>query len=172
MTSGNPQTSDSVLLKGSALSALRLDTPNLREVSERKGRKPMNREICLCGHSVNNHKDYGDEKLNCSPAKQFCPCEQLLPVIEVESTKYFLRRTWGYGEKHALAIGLHYLTKNGLWSRMIIDPVCFKCGNMDCTIYPTPISRMNTVSNGPSGVNVFLCLDCIDELHGRPAIKS
>lgn len=160
------------LPQGSALSALQLSTHYLDEVDQRPKQKSLSREVCICGHSVNNHKDFGDGQLICSPAKQFCPCSKLLPVIEVENTKYFLRRTRGYGEKHALTIGLHYLTKHGLWSRMVIEPICFRCGATDLTIYPTPISRDNTISYGPSAVNAFLCLECIYHIQGIPITKQ
>ena len=159
------------LLGSSALSAMQLTTPYLDEVDKRPKQKPLSRDICICGHSVNNHKDFGDGQLICTPAKQFCPCERLLPVIEVENTKYFLRRTRGYGEKHALTMGLHHLTKNGFWSRMLIEPICFRCEGTNLTIYPTPISRGNSVSYGPSPLNVFLCLDCIYQLQGIPVTK-
>ena len=170
-TSDEASAKESALPLSSALSAMQLSTPYLDEVDKHPKQRPLSREVCICGHSVNNHKDFGDGQLICAPGKQFCPCQRLLPVIEVENTKYFLRRTRGYGEKHALTLGLHHLTKHGFWSRMLIEPICFKCKSTSVSIYPTPISRGNTVSYGPSPLNVFLCIDCIYQLQGIPVIK-
>lgn len=70
------------------------------------------KRICICGHSISRHKrDEITGKMKCTPARFTCPCARKHPVIEVPNTKYFLSRTTGSGEKHALTRGIYLSQK-------------------------------------------------------------
>lgn len=71
------------------------------------------KRICICGHSMSRHKLREDSgKVECHPARFSCPCRRRHPVIEVPNTKYFLSRTAGSGEKHALIRGIYLSQKS------------------------------------------------------------
>lgn len=93
------------------------------------------KRICICGHSISRHKvNEFNGKMECTPARFSCPCHRKHPVIEVPNTKYFLSRTSGSGEKHALTRGI-YLSQKALAdefnnnAKWLIE---HKCENPSC----------------------------------------
>jgi hypothetical protein len=99
------------------------------------------KRICICGHSMSRHKRSEDTgRIECRPARFDCPCKHSRPVIEVPNTKYFLSRTLGSGEKHALTRGIFLSQKaiadefnqNAKW---IIDLKCDDCGE-ETKVFP------------------------------------
>lgn len=84
------------------------------------------KRICICGHSVSRHNNVTKA---CRPSRFDCPCRRLNPVIEVPDTRYFLSRTMGSGEKHALTRGI-FIAKNALGeefeerAKWLVDLVC------------------------------------------------
>lgn len=93
------------------------------------------KRICICGHSMSRHKISDvTGKMECVPARFTCPCKRKHPVIEVPNTKYFLSRTNGHGEKHALTRGI-YLSQKSLgddFDKSAKWLVELKCENPSC----------------------------------------
>lgn len=81
--------------------------------------KPKARErdgrICACGHPMSKHREvdvYEDGSLitySCYPTRTSCLCAEALPVLEVSDIRPFMRKTKGYGDQHALSLGLRGL---------------------------------------------------------------
>jgi hypothetical protein len=64
--------------------------------------------VCLCGHPVSSHTpDPEDEsKTVCKPTRMWCHCTSLNPVLKVQDTRKFYRKTNSYGVEHALIRGI------------------------------------------------------------------
>jgi hypothetical protein len=141
----------------------------------------VDRRICICGHAMDRHK--AEETLDwevpvpilkwndpsaeykCTPNRQACSCRRLIPVLEVSNTKYFLKRTEGSGELHALTRGIRALSKleqhTMTW---LIDLTCFVCG---CTseqdrVVPAVFNADKTIkkTEGSIGYDDFICQKC------------
>jgi hypothetical protein len=131
-------------------------------------RKPRDQRICACGHAVNRHSmDSG--RVECKPSAYRCECRRIHPVLEVEDTRLFLRKTTGPGPEHALARGLLALSlsnKKAIW----LDGVaCEMCGTMDTQGFQaTPINQFNgaiTIAyDGATALNGLLCPICREKL--------
>lgn len=79
---------------GFELSSLQLTDEELKKPRE------IDRRICLCGHPVSRHSLDGG--VICVPARWQCHCKNLKPVMVVDDTRLFAKRSYGYGEEHAL----------------------------------------------------------------------
>jgi hypothetical protein len=146
--------------------------------------------ICTCGHSARHHeKDAGF----CSPGRQECRCNKLIPILKVSDTRFFMRKSQGNGKLHALSLGL---AAAALASKKaeLIDPednkssrkkapleikwnpdiCCMKCLRVDVGLSPTMLSLQGQILYDPDelykdkiGIKIFnlmLCDDCIDEV--------
>ncbi len=166
----------------SFLDAFDVDKQKLELLDKAIAQDPRqnDKRICICGHSMSRHKinDYSG-KMECRPARFKCPCNRKHPVIEVPNTKYFLSRTAGSGEKHALTRGI-YLSQKALGeefdnnAKWLVD-MC--CENPACKaetkLYPVMCdpdgfrlyeSRPDN-ENPDQGYTWFLCETCRDVYH-------
>jgi hypothetical protein len=128
------------------------------------------RRICSCGHAMSRHKY--NPFLNrhfCKPGAYSCPCLVQRPVMEVPNTKFFMRKSFGSGTKHALAMGYAAskealgddFTENVKW---LIPKACEVCG-AETAYYPvrvTPTGEVLLNSDEDQGVTAFLCPSCRD----------
>lgn len=137
----------------------------------RQDPRSHDRRICICGHSMSRH-----DKITkaCKPARFECPCKRVHPVIEVPNTRFFLGRTGGSGERHALtrgifrareAMGEDFDTK----AKWLVD---LKCENPACgketKLYPVMCDedgyrlydRDSFGNCSDRGVTAFLCELC------------
>jgi len=124
------------------------------------------RRICICGHAISRHNA---ETNHCKPARFDCPCKRKHPVLEVPNTRYFMSRTVGSGEKHALTRGI-YLAQKAMEddfserAKWLVDLKCENpaCGK-DTKLFPvmcdTDWFRVYD-SDGDQGVTAFFCESC------------
>jgi hypothetical protein len=141
-----------------ALLELGLDVSAISAHREDIKRKEFNRNVCVCGHAMNKHSDG-----LCHTARMYCPCENPMPVVEVSDTRYFMTKSRGYGAQHALSTGLSRLHEVGGSSRLIIEPKCFRCGEMANPLIPAGFSRDQWLVYRPGIFNGMFCLSCISE---------
>ncbi len=121
----------------SFLDAFDVSEEKLEQIDKAIAQDPRqnDKRICICGHSMSRHKISPiTGRMECVPARFTCPCKRKHPVIEVPNTKYFLSRTTGHGEKHALTRGI-YLSQKALGeefdknAKWLIE---LKCENPAC----------------------------------------
>ena len=141
----------------------------------------VDRRICMCGHAMDRHKvtsTLGTENVipilksndptqpfTCTPNAQSCSCKRLYPVVEVSNTKYFLKKTAGAGETHALIRGLRALSKvQEHTMKWLIEPTCLLCGCVGAheRIVPATFNKDKTLrtAEGPIGHDDFVCHKC------------
>lgn len=125
---------------------------------------PPEKLVCICGHATNKHSEISKDYWTCITARHYCPCAKPIPVMLVQDTRYFMRKTYGCGVKHAMSTGLRKLNQEGKWSRFIIDLSCFRCNTSDQKLYPTALTRDYRVSDKPEAINALLCWDCVTQL--------
>jgi hypothetical protein len=123
-------------------------------------REQPNRQICVCGHGVNRHLDLRPGETGCFVSRMSCPCAQVIPVLEVSDTRYFMTKTAGWGDKHALSTGLLRLHKAGGTAKSLIGKVCLKCGVESEKLIPTSMDESLAVLEKPGTRNALLCSDC------------
>lgn len=135
--------------------AIRID----QEITNR----PRNdKRICLCGHSVARH-DMSLERPTCVVGKQFCPCRKVQPVLVVEDTRPFIRKTDGASVLHALTRGIAAASSKGHAMEKIEEAwVCHRCGTSgsEVRISPVPVSANGLAMQVATGYDAFLCDDC------------
>ena len=128
------------------------------------------REICSCGHAMSRHRfDSLNNVWVCKPGQLSCDCGLMKAVIEVPNTRYFMRKSMGSGEKHALprgiaaaraAMGADFDERK----KWLVDPVCDKCG-VEAKFYPVRIADgviLQDSDDTPvtSVATLFLCIEC------------
>jgi hypothetical protein len=128
------------------------------------------RRICACGHAMSRHKyDKFQNRHFCKPGAYSCPCIHQRAVMEVPNTKFFMRKSFGSGTKHAIAMGYASskealgddFTENVKW---LIPKVCEVCGT-ETAYYPvrvTPTGKVILDGADDEGVTAFLCPSCRD----------
>ena len=152
----------------SALDALGIEQAEIQAFLAEHDRKPVGREVCLCGHALNKHTEMVPGVISCVTARIWCPCQVPQPVVEVQDTRFFMRTTYGYGPKHALSTGLYALKLRGKWSRLIKELMCSRCGTSASNLAPASVDPSGRVSMRPTARNVLLCPICIGDLLGIP----
>lgn len=152
-----------------ALALLGIVAEEAVETDERLTRKPSrDKRICLCGHAVNKHStDAG--LVMCTPSRYNCPCKNIRPVVEVEDTRLFLRKTSGPGAEHALTRGLAASFSADKGVEWIETPKCDKCGVEatpagDVRILPVAVTEYKTVSYEATGYDALLCETCLEDV--------
>ncbi len=118
--------------------------------------------ICLCGHPINTHISKTHYSCNGSIAIQ-CTCTGPNPVIDVEDVRFFFHETFGHMHRHALALGIDQLLKEGFkYSKMR----SWKCGfgdEHDGPIFATAVDKFEYVSYISSHKDMLLCLACLSK---------
>ncbi len=154
-----------------------IDTHDISTVN----RLGVDRRICMCGHALDRHKaesttgwnnpipilkwNNPEEPFKCIPNAQACSCRRLIPVLEVSNTKYFLKKTNGSGELHALTRGIRGLAKaKEPMIKWLVDPICAICGATGETdkIVPACYNKDKTLrtQEGSIGYDDFICQKC------------
>lgn len=149
-----------------ALAMLGMTAEDAVIADEKLTRKPSrDKRICLCGHAVNKHAtDTGEVK--CVPARYWCPCKIIRPVIEVEDTRLFLRKTNGPNLEHALVRGMaaSYAQKKSVkWIEDVHCDICKKPAS-EVRIGPTAVTEYKQASLQATGYDSLLCEDCLDRI--------
>lgn len=131
------------------------------------------KEICICGHSINYHKEGLDGGPSvCGPARMSCKCQRLRPVLLADNRRLFLHSTSGSGELHALGKGvLASLAAEAKveWINGTL-PLCDKCEKPAEDPYPIslePVYGDGVVVGYREGkksheYNSLLCKDCYE----------
>lgn len=144
--------------------------------------------ICTCGHPFKYHHE--SEPDYCQAGRQACRCNKFIPVLKVSDTRYFLRKSQGNGNMHALSLGIaaarlgkpESVASDGTKTKprkpvemkWNLDICCMKCLRVDVGLSPTMLSLQGQVIYEPDviyenqpGVKIFnlmLCDECVDEL--------
>lgn len=145
-----------------ALSAMGLDLDDVLTVDSTLRTRPAKRDgrICICGHGVSKHTDFGNGVVACKPSKMDCPCKKVRAVLDAEDTRPFLRRTQGAGSMHALARGLAALAQSGKDAQWIIDLECDRCHEHSDNLVPVPVTANGLATDYATGLDVLLCPTC------------
>jgi hypothetical protein len=148
-----------------ALAALGITAEEAHEADEKlKDRKPRDPRVCLCGHAINKHTTPAGV-ITCQPSRMYCPCKNIRPVIEVEDTRLFLRKTTGPGVEHALVRGISALAQVGKEARWLDEIKCDRCNTTEGRIMPVPINGASkTVAYEATGLDALLCDKCMEEV--------
>jgi hypothetical protein len=163
-----------------ALAAMGVDVQKIDILDNSKSNnRSVDRRICICGHSVDRHKDPNtpypytpilktsnpDGAFICQPNAMTCNCKKVIPVLLVSNPKYFLKKTEGHGELHALTRGIRGLAKvEGHTMEWLIDPQCRLCGSSGAgeRIVPASFTVSGELkrSQGSDGYDAFICEKC------------
>lgn len=148
-----------------ALAMLGISAEEAIEADQSLTRRPSrDRRICLCGHAVNKH-DVSSGLVQCIPSAYRCPCKNIEPVLQVEDTRLFLRKTNGPGLEHALVRGMAASSQQGKEVKWIETPACKACGktSSESRITPTSVTEFGQVSYSATGFDALLCEDCLEK---------
>lgn len=147
-----------------ALAALGLSVDEAIETDKKlKQKVARDSRVCLCGHAVNKHTVVNGIVM-CTPSRMNCPCKNCRPVIEVDDTRLFLRKTTGPGYEHALVRGIAALHEVGKGMKWIEPPKCDRCSTSEGRIQPVPITTGKTVAYEATGRDALLCDKCLGEI--------
>jgi hypothetical protein len=120
--------------------------------------------ICACGHSMRHHDVASTGEVTCSPGRQLCKCEQWKPVIKVADTRYFMRKSEGNGQLHALTLGIvaSFKAKPELADKMewLVPSTCERCKNEEVQLFPTHVSEAGVIVDHSAPFSALLCEDC------------
>ena len=118
------------------------------------------KRICLCGHSVSRHDTTLDRPV-CTVGKMYCPCKRIQPVLTVEDTRPFIRKTEGASILHALTRGIASAADRGQEMEFIPEAwVCHKCEQSDVRLSPVPVSANGVPQTEATGYDALLCDEC------------
>lgn len=149
--------------------------------------------ICSCGHAWKYHKP---EHGYCLPGRQSCRCNEFIPVLKVSDTRYFMRKSQGNGNLHALSLGIASARLVKLSSEPTDNPksrlkkpvemkwnlsiCCMKCTKVDVGLSPTMVSLSGQIVYEPDVIyaddpgrkifNFLLCDPCIEEVSTVKAV--
>lgn len=120
------------------------------------------KRICLCGHSVGRH-DLTLDRPICVVGKQYCNCKKVTPVLIVEDTRPFIRKTEGSALNHALTRGIAGAIEKGQEIQWIEETqYCHRCetSGEDLRLTPMAVTSHGIPADFDSGYNAFFCDDC------------
>lgn len=146
-----------------AFEMLDIDYDEALDANDKMKRNPRDNRICLCGHPVARHKDWGIGTIRCEPSRMMCRCTSLQPVIEADDTRVFLRKTTGSGAFHALGRGMAAARDKNIEVRWIGTPECSRCKNQG-PVSPVAVNDALRIANEDTGKNALLCASCRMEL--------
>jgi hypothetical protein len=148
-----------------ALAAMGLDLDEVVDIDNGLRTRPNTRDgrICLCGHAVSKHTDFGNGVMSCKPSKMDCPCKKCRPVMDVEDVRPFLRKTQGSGSMHAFSRGLAALAMSGKSAQWIVDLTCDRCGEHNGSLVPVPVTAHGIITDYATGHDALLCPTCRSE---------
>jgi len=148
-----------------ALAQLGVSVEEATELVKDSRAHKKEKKICICGHPMNRHKDYGIGQMVCEPTRMSCPCKMVVPVLDVADTRMFLYQTTGIGKNHALSKGMMKTAISGKTFTWIEEPACQKCGEVTDVIVPVSISEeTGRALREPGSMNALLCQSCAEDL--------
>jgi hypothetical protein len=124
-----------------------------------KRKYQVDREICLCGHSMGRHTITSGIVL-CKPARMECPCKKARPVLVTQDVRKFIRKTEGAGAAHALTRAMRETAALGKSVEWIIDLKCDRCGAANNNVVPVPVTQNGIARSYATGYDALLCPDC------------
>lgn len=153
--------------QGSALDALAwmgltpedIDKADVELAEQRKNIADRDRHVCACGHGMARHTVVNGIVM-CKPARMECPCKRTRPVLLVQDTRMFIRKTEGGGAAHALSRGIRESITKGKAVEWLIDRVCDRCGEDTDSLVPVPVTQGGTAVSRATGYDALLCPEC------------
>jgi hypothetical protein len=148
---------------------------DILDSSRKKMAGGVDRRICICGHAMDRHKNGQNVPIlrsidpsgyfQCKPNVMECNCKNCIPIISVSDTRWFLKKTEGSGELHALTRGILALSKiEGHYIEWLIEPQCRLCGVVggEHQIAPTLFTKEGIIkhSSESDGYDDFSCRKC------------
>lgn len=132
----------------------------IRTDQELRNKPRGDKRICLCGHSVARH-DLTLDRPVCTVGKMYCPCKRVQPVLTVEDTRPFIRKTEGASILHALSLGIASASERGHEMELIPEAwVCHKCERQDVRLSPVPVTANGVPQTEATGYDALLCDEC------------
>ena len=137
---------------------------------EEKDLYDTSKHVCICGHAMNKHSGFDEGYGSCVTGRHWCPCSNPRPVLIAQDTRYFMRKSYGPGSKHALSTGMLRLRQLGVGMEWIEKPTCWRpdCHSGNPLIFPIPLNEAMRVVESPGKLNVFLCETCALAAMGAP----
>lgn len=135
-----------------------------------RDRYDSSKHVCICGHAINKHSGYEEGYGLCITGRHWCPCKMKRPVLFANDTRYFMRKTYGSGSRHALSTGLQRLAQVGKKAYWLEPPECWndKCTSGNPLIFPVAMDSNSRIVKEPGPINVLLCETCILNSLGVP----
>lgn len=124
-----------------------------------KRKRAVDRQVCVCGHGSARHTVVHGIVM-CKPARMECPCKKLRPVLAVQDTRKFIRKTDGGGAEHALVRGMRESIAAGKSVEWIVDLVCDRCKTASANIVPVPVTQNGIARPYATGYDALLCPEC------------
>jgi hypothetical protein len=154
----------------SAFDGLAVSAESVDRFLINKNRYDVTKQVCICGHAINKHYGYEKGFGSCLTAKHSCPCTEKIPVVYANDTRYFMRKTYGPGSRHALSTGLMRVRQVGKQAFWLEKPQCWnsKCYSNNPNIYPVALDLDGIVLNEPGPKNVLMCETCYLNIKGVP----
>lgn len=143
----------------SALNAFQINVQDV-ETHFSKDKQGL-KSVCICGHGISRHMDFGSGFPFCQVARGYCPCNTPKPFIKVQDTRTFMFTTKGWGSGHALVLGIRAYELKGNKVQLINKPHCMRCGVTDVLLIPTPIDSTGRPSTYSQALNVIACEECL-----------
>ena len=134
----------------------------IKASEEIKQRKPRDRRICLCGHGIARHSEFGGREA-CSALHYNCKCRKAIPILTAEDIRPFICRTEGSGALHALSRGIAAAAKRGQGIEWVEENrYCHSCETAGEALRLTPVAITNNgfVTDQDTGYNALLCPEC------------
>jgi hypothetical protein len=128
------------------------------------------KHVCICGHAMNKHSGFDSGHGSCVTGRHWCPCATPKPVLIAQDTRFFMRKTYGPGSRHALSTGMLRLRQRGVRMAWLEKPVCWRpdCNSGNELIFPVALNDAMRVADAPAKINVFLCESCALAAMGAP----
>lgn len=128
-----------------------------------KRKYQVDREICLCGHSMSKHTVINGIVF-CKPSRMECPCKRARPVLVAQDVRKFIRKTEGGGAAHALTRAIRESAAAEKSVEWIIDLKCDRCGAANNNVVPVPVTQNGIARSHATGYDALLCPDCRAEV--------
>lgn len=124
-------------------------------------RHDRDKRICVCGHGMNRHKANIRGRIECKPTAMYCKCRTAYPVLQVEDTRMFLKKTSGHAMAHALLRGMQRAHEKGHSATWLIDSRCDICGVLAPTM-PMIVTEEGKIvkQDIDTGRYALMCREC------------
>lgn len=150
--------------------SLGISVNSVKEFLNNRDKFDSSKQVCICGHAINKHSGFEEGYPQCLTGRHYCPCLKKRPVLYTHDTRFFMRKTYGPGSKHALAAGLLRLREEKINSYWLEEPQCWHpdCSKRNKLIFPVALNKSNQIVDEEGPINIFLCETCILNMKGVP----